>query len=124
MRPLLIIGMNPYTLDFSKPGFPPGMTAEQVLNGIRSEQENLAALGYKLETYLPDFGNLNMDALITMLQNKAYEGIIIGAGIRIPPSCFTLFEHYINIVHEYAPQAKIMFNTRPDDNVAAVQRWF
>ena len=124
MKQILLIGMNPYTLDLTLPGFPEGLTAEKVMEGIRSEQEKLNALEYKLEVYLPDLHNAKMEDLELLLQNKNYDGIIIGAGIRIPPSNFLLFEKYINTVHSFAPQARIMFNTRPDDNVAAVQRWF
>lgn len=43
---ILIIGMNPHTIDFSKPGFLPGMTAEKVETGIKAEREGLKALGY------------------------------------------------------------------------------
>ncbi|MFA6151446.1 MAG: hypothetical protein WC716_09010 [Chitinophagaceae bacterium] len=124
MIPVLLIGMNPFTLDFSLPGFPEGMTAENVMEGIRSEQEKLAELGYKLDTYLPDLDISDMNDLEKLLQEHQYEGIIIGAGIRVPPSNFILFEQFINTVHTFAPQAKIMFNTNPADNVAAVWRWF
>lgn len=124
MIPILLIGMNPFTLDFSLPGFPEGITAEMVMEGIRSEQEKLAEHGYKLDTYLPDLDISDLSDLEKLLQEHQYEGIIIGAGIRVPPSNFILFEQFINTVHRFAPQAKIMFNTNPADNVAAIQRWF
>ncbi len=124
MIPILLIGMNPFTLDFSLPGFPEGMTAEMVMEGIRSEQEKLAELGYTLDTYLPDLDISDLSVLEKLLQEHRYDGIIIGAGIRVPPSNFILFEQFINTVHRFAPQAKIMFNTNPADNVTAVQRWF
>jgi hypothetical protein len=123
MKQLLLIGMNPYTLDFSLPGFPVGMTPELVIEGIRSEQEKLAAKGYNLETYLPNLDNPEIDTLIKLLEKKNYDGIIIGAGIRVPPSNFILFELLVNVLHEFAPLSKIIFNTNPSDNVVSVQRW-
>lgn len=123
MKQLLLIGMNPYSLDFSLPGFPSGMTPELVMEGIRSEKEKLAASGYNLETYLPDLDNPEIETLQKLLLGKHYDGIIIGAGIRVPPSNFILFEQLINLVHQFAPLSKIIFNTKPSDNVISVQRW-
>jgi len=34
-----------------------------------------------------------------------------------------LFERVLNAVHEFAPQARICFNTGPYDTAEAVQRW-
>lgn len=73
--------------------------------------------------YLLDFGKNDMSELTTILKNKSFGGIMIGAGLRIPPSNFTLFEQTINTVHEYAGQSKIIFNTSPMDTLVAVKRW-
>jgi hypothetical protein len=48
---------------------------------------------------------------------------LIGAGIRLIPSSFLLFEKLINVVHANAPQAKLCFNTKPSDTAEAVMRW-
>jgi hypothetical protein len=49
--------------------------------------------------------------------------VVIGAGVRLPPVYFLLFERLINVVHTHAPDARIAFNTKPTDNAEAVQRW-
>ncbi|MEO6963331.1 MAG: hypothetical protein ABIY90_15275 [Puia sp.] len=35
MKKILILGMNPRTIDFSLPGFIPGLTAEKVEAGLK-----------------------------------------------------------------------------------------
>jgi hypothetical protein len=57
------------------------------------------------------------------LEQKRFDCILIGAGVRANPSNFLLFEKLINVVHEHAPQAKLCFNTMPSDTAAAVKRW-
>jgi hypothetical protein len=47
---------------------------------------------------------------------------MIGAGVRVAPDQFLLFEKLINVLHRHAaPSVKIRFNTRPDDSGEAVQ---
>jgi hypothetical protein len=57
------------------------------------------------------------------LKEKRFDCVVIGAGIRTLPRYFSLFEKLINVVHEHAPEARICFNTKPDDTAAAVSRW-
>jgi malate/lactate dehydrogenase len=57
------------------------------------------------------------------LQKRPFDCVLIGAGIRKVDTNFNLFENMINAVHEYAPKAKICFNTNPMDTVQSVQRW-
>ena len=62
-----------------------------------------------------------------MLQKQlaaaAYDSVVIGAGIRLPPKSLLLFETVINAVHKGAPNASIAFNTRPEDSAEASARW-
>jgi hypothetical protein len=48
---------------------------------------------------------------------------LFGAGVRKDDDHFLVFEKLVNIVHQYAPQARIAFNTGPTDSDLAVQRW-
>jgi hypothetical protein len=49
---------------------------------------------------------------------------MIGAGVRVAPDHFLLFEKLINLVHRHAPPSvRICFNTHPTDTLAAVRRW-
>jgi hypothetical protein len=48
---------------------------------------------------------------------------MIGAGVRLPPSNFMLFEKLVNTTHDNAPHAKIIFNTNPHDTAESIKRW-
>jgi hypothetical protein len=49
---------------------------------------------------------------------------MIGAGLRIVPPYFLLFERLINVIHRHAPASTMLcFNTSPTDTAEAVQRW-
>jgi hypothetical protein len=123
MKQVLILGMNPHTIDFSQPGFLPRLTAEKVLMGLKAERENLKAAGCDSEMYLIDTGSLDLAPLVEQLKTKQFDGIMVGAGVRLPPSNFILFEKLINTVHENAPDARIIFNTNPHDTAASIDRW-
>jgi hypothetical protein len=94
-----------------------------VLSAIRADSEQLRSLGYEADTCLTDFGNTAERVLEETLRRKSYDCVMIGAGIRIIPSSFLLFEKLINVVHSSAPQAKLCFNTKPSDTAEAVMRW-
>ena len=57
------------------------------------------------------------------LGGHAYDCVVIGAGLRLPPGRLVLFEAVVNAIHRAAPQAAIAFNTRPEDSGAAAARW-
>jgi hypothetical protein len=123
MKQILILGINPHTIDFSQPGYLPHLTAEKVLLGIKAERENLKAAGCDSDMYLIDTGVLDLAPLVEQLKAKQFDGVMVGAGVRIPPSNFILFEKLINTVHENAPNAKIIFNTNPHDTGDSIARW-
>ena len=122
---ILLIGIDPVLLDFSSPEFAsmPGLTADKIEAGTKSALDELNALGYDAEKCWIDLGTTAAETVVACLRKTRYDGIIIGAGIRVAESNFLLFERMVNVVHEHAPQAKIVFNTSPKDNVAAVKRW-
>jgi hypothetical protein len=57
------------------------------------------------------------------LRSRAFDCVVIGAGLREPPERLLLFERIINLVHTLAPQSRIAFNTTPADTAEAAQRW-
>ncbi|MES2132596.1 MAG: hypothetical protein V4506_09605 [Bacteroidota bacterium] len=122
---ILLIGIDPLLLDFSAPDFAamPGITAEKIEVGTQIALDELNSLGYIAEKCWVDLGATAAETVIARLGKMTYDGIIIGAGIRVAESNFLLFEKIVNTVHQYAPKSKIVFNTSPKDNVAAVQRW-
>jgi hypothetical protein len=122
-KSVLVVGLDPTLIDFSKPGYPPGMTAENVLAGIKACEDDLTRLGYSVQTCGHDFGETAEAVVRGQLKHKRFDCVLIGAGVRTVPSNFLLFEKLINVVHEHAPQAKLCFNQLPSDISEAVQRW-
>jgi hypothetical protein len=123
-KSVLLIGIDPVLIDFSKGDFAnQDLTSERVLSALRADSEKLRGLGYDLDTCLTDLGETAARVVGDQLRTKPYACVVIGAGIRVIPSSFLLFEQVINAVHANAPQAKICFNTRPTDTAEAVMRW-
>ena len=112
-KSVLVIGLDPTLIDFSQPGYAPGMDARKVLAGLKSSEDELTRLGYSVQICLTDFG----ETAEAVVQSE------LKAGVRTNPSNFLLFEQLINVVHKHAPQAKLCFNTLPSDTAAAVKRW-
>jgi hypothetical protein len=119
-KSVLVIGLVPELVDFTP--FP-GMNAEKVRAGIAAEVAKLAALGFAAQSIYLDLGETAESVLAAALEREPFACICIGAGVRVPPPNFILFEKLINLVHLKAPQAKICFNTTPTDTADAVQRW-
>lgn len=117
---VLVIGLEPTLVDFSAM---PDMNAAKVRAGLEADQAKLAALGYEAELCLTDLGATAADVVARKLSEKAFDCVVIGAGIRTLPAYFLLFEQLINVVHRAAPGSRICFNTRPSDTAEAVQRW-
>ena len=120
---VLVVGLDPRLIDFSQPGYPPGMDATKVLAGLKSSEDELTRLGYSVQVCMHDFGETAGAVLQRQLEQNQFDCIMIGAGVRATPSNFLLFEKLINVVHEYARHAKICFNTMPSDTAAAIKRW-
>jgi hypothetical protein len=122
-KSVLVVGLDPELIDFSQPGYPPGMSATKVFAGIKSSEDELTALGYSVKTCLTDFGETAEAVVRDQLQRKRYDCVLIGAGVRTVPGNFLLFEKLVNVVHEHAPQARLCFNQMPHDIAQAVRRW-
>jgi len=124
-RSVLVIGLQPTLIDFSDPDYAayPGMDAAKVLAGLKASEDSLTDRGYEVQMCLTDFGETAEEVVRNRLQQKRFDCILIGAGVRTIAGNFLLFEKLINVVHTHAPQAKLCFNTNPTDTAEAVQRW-
>ena len=122
MTRILFIGQKPETVDFSDPSLPPGFNAEKVHAGIAVGVAKIEERGWKGDTCMitPDAAGSAM--LEEALKGTAYDCVVIGGGIRIPPKSLALFETVVNIIHKAAPKAAIAFNTRPEDTADAAAR--
>src|SRR5262249_16014934 len=122
MKRVLLVGYDPETVDFSDPALPPGMSVEKVNAGIAVALKQFAARGWDA-----DVGMIRPDesagpTVERQLAAKGYDWVVIGAGVRLPPTGLALFETVINAVHKAAPNAAIAFNTTPVDSADAAAR--
>jgi len=122
MTRILFVGQKPETVDFSDPSLPPGFNAEKIEAGIALGVSKIQERGWQGDTCMitPDAAGRAM--LETALKQAAYDCVVIGGGLRIPPKGLALFETVVNIVHRAAPNAAIAFNTRPEDTADAAAR--
>jgi hypothetical protein len=123
MKKVLLVGLEPSTVDFSDPALPPGLTEAKVHAGVKLALADIAGRGWIAKIC---FINPDETAVATVERSLAadrYDCVVVGAGVRLPPSRLVLFEAVINAIHRAAPQAAIAFNTCPDDNGAAAARW-
>ena len=123
MTRILLLGLDPETVDYSDPALPPGMTAEKVRAGVAVAVKQFTERGWE-----SDVGFIRPDetagpAVKRLLRSTNYDCVVIGGGVRLPPRNLALFEIVINAVRKAAPNAAIAFNTRPDDSAAAAARW-
>jgi hypothetical protein len=120
---VLLVGLEPEIVDYSKSPVP-GLTAAKVRAAVEAETSKLESLGYSAKSFYVDDGKTAEAVLNNALATGEYDCIMIGAGLRIVPPYFLLFEKLINVIHRHAPAStKLCFNTNPSDTAAAVQRW-
>lgn len=116
----ILIGLKPEVVDFCNW---PGLTPENLLYELKTSETTLKSLGYDVQLCLVDLDGTAEVIATQKLTKTKFDCVMIGAGVRIIPEQFLLFEKLINIVHQYSHSAKICFNTKPNDMAEAVQRW-
>jgi hypothetical protein len=123
MSRILLLGLDPETVDFSDPALPPGMTVEKVHAGIAVALKQFTDHGWE-----SDVGYIRPDETAgpeveRQLRSTNYDCVVVGGGVRLPPRNLALFEVVINTIHKVAPGAAIAFNTSPGDSADAAARW-
>ena len=122
-KKVLFVGQQPETVDFSDPALPPGFDAARIHAGIAVGMRQMADRGWQADLCLVRPDESATQELELQLARTAYDCVVIGGGIRLPPASLLLFERLINTVHKAAPQASIAFNTSPPDTGDAAARW-
>jgi hypothetical protein len=117
---VLAIGIDPAFADL---GALPGFTPDMVRAYLVSEVNRTRDYGYDVDICLIDPGDAAGTAVAAALRAKAFDCVVIGAGLREPPELLLLFEKILNLVHSLAPQARIAFNSNPTDTAEAAHRW-
>jgi hypothetical protein len=121
---VLFIGQLPETVDFSDPALPPGFDAAKIHAGIAIGMQQMADRGWAADLCLVSPDASAAATVKQRLAGTAYDAVVIGGGLRIPPRSLPLFERLVNAVHQGAPAAAIAFNTTPQDTADAAARWF
>ena len=120
---VLLVGLEPEIVDYSKSPVP-GLTAAKVRAAVEADSAKLRSLGYGVKSLYVDDGKTAEVELANALATGGYDCIMVGAGLRIVPPYFLLFEKLINVIHQHAPAStKLCFNKNPADTADAVQRW-
>lgn len=122
MTSILFVGQQPETVDFTDPSLPPGFDADKINAGIAIALDKIRERGWQGTTCMitPDAAGSAM--LEAALRAAAYDCVVIGGGLRLPPESLALFETVVNLVHTAAPSAAIAFNTRPEETAEAAAR--
>lgn len=123
MKRVLFVGQAPETVDYTDPAIPPGLNAEKINAGIAVAVSKIAERGWQGDLCMVAPDDTAGPTLEKQLASAAYECVVIGAGLRLPPKNLLLFETIINAVRKAAPNAAIAFNTRPEDSAEAAARW-
>ena len=123
MTRVLLVGLDPDTVDYSDPALPPGMTAEKVRAGVAVALKQIAGRGWEGEVGYIRPDETAVPTIKRLLASTTYDCVVIGGGVRLPPGHLVLFEALVNTIHKAAPGAAIAFNSRPDDSADAAARW-
>lgn len=119
MTRVLLIGLLPE----SDPAPPPGMNATTIRAGIELGLKHMTDRGWQADTCLIRPDATAGPTVAQKLATTTYDCIVIGAGVRLPPTNLLLFETVVNAVKKAAPTASIAFNTMPEDSADAAARW-
>jgi hypothetical protein len=126
MAAVLIVGLDPDRRDLGALGVPPEVGATPVADALRGPLERLAAQGHAV-TLLPLRGWEGPEAVDAQVEEalagRAFDVVVVGAGLRVLPALAPVFERLMNALHEGAPGARFAFNSRPEDSDEAALRW-
>lgn len=123
---ILFVGVDPARIDYQNPDQAlPDMTAEKIQATIDGAVSQLRSAEYDVDLCLIGYDGAVAEATVRdQLAAGPFDGIVIGAGVRLFAKQTELFERLVNAVHDAAPTAKFVFNTTPTDTAEAVRRWF
>ncbi|WP_088243084.1 SGNH/GDSL hydrolase family protein [Calothrix rhizosoleniae] len=120
VKKVLLVGLRSSVVNFEKW---PQLSVEKLEAAFTQVLTDLKTLEYEAKWCLTDTGETAEQQLVADLKAFTPDIVLVGAGVRADPDHFLLFEKIINVIHTHSPQAKIAFNSNPNDSVEAVQRW-
>ena len=123
MTRVLFVGQKPETVDYSDPSLPPGFNADRINEGIDIAEATMTERGWDADLCMIAPDDTGIATLAAQLAETAYDCVVVGGGLRIPPKSLRFFERVVNAVHQGALKAAIAFNARPENTAEAAARW-
>jgi hypothetical protein len=123
MTRVLLVGLQPDTVDYTDPALPPAMDARKIQAGIDLGLKLMTDRGWQADACLIRPDATAGPAVEQQLSSAVYDCIVIGAGVRLSSKNLLLLEAIVNAVHKAAPGTSIAFNTVPEDSADAAARW-
>jgi hypothetical protein len=118
-----MIGIEPDEVDFTDPTLPPGLNAEIIRRGVVVGLEALKAAGCEVDqTYISAEPEPAASLLRAKLAAAAFDCVMIGGGVHLPPRNRSLFETLLNVVGRQSPTPAIALINRPEEAAEAVAR--
>ncbi|MET7358558.1 hypothetical protein ABZS76_08925 [Streptomyces sp. NPDC005562] len=115
MSSVLVVGYDPQAI--------PGVDAEGLRQALDQELARFGEHGIDAAMTLVVFGETAEPTLVASLTERAWDVVVVGAGIRKTEQLLPLFEQTVNLIRRHAPQAAVAFNTNGGDTLEAAQRW-
>ncbi len=115
-RRVLVVGLDPYRV-------PGPWDPEPVATAVAAGMAALLDEGYVAEACLVGLDGSDAEGQAAdALREAPWDCVLVGGGLRHGDDTVELFEAVVDLVRRHAPQARIAFNSRPDDLAVAVTR--
>ncbi|MDB5680683.1 MAG: hypothetical protein JWO16_488 [Sphingomonas bacterium] len=122
MARILLVGIDPDLVDFSDPAVPPGMNADMIRRGIRTALEEMTTAGHEPHHLYIPVDPAGVHVLSDKLAGEPFDCVVVGGGVRIPPSNLLLFEAVLNTIVRAVLRPPIALVAHPGEAAAAVAR--
>jgi len=99
------------------------LTKRLIHAGVKLALADMTGRGWVAENCFIKPDGTAVPTVERRLAADRYDCVVVGAGVRLPPSRLALFEAVVNAIHRAAPDTAIAFNSRPEDTGAAAARW-
>src|SRR5580658_9874612 len=90
MKRIVLIGLDPATVDFSDPALPPGMTAEKIHAGVKLALADFAARGWHAQNYFINPDKTAVPTVERCLAGHVYDCIVARVSAYHPVGWFCL----------------------------------
>jgi hypothetical protein len=109
-------------LPLDHPSIPPEDRPE-LTQRLSELQQTMRADGYNYQIvhYSPEGG---LDGFKHQLKTQPCDGVLVGGGVVGNPELSYFLEQIVDVTHQAAPHAKIMFYNHTDSVHTILERWF